>query len=65
MKAHVVSFRFSFRGTLFFSLMNALVNVDQTRAFISENNKVARNEKEKNLHGFSYSKNMANFEAIR
>ena len=35
-----------------------------TRAFISRKNKVARNEKRKNLHGFSYIKSMANFEAF-
>ena len=28
-------------------------------------NKVARNEKRKKLHGFSYSKSIANFEAFR
>ena len=52
-------FHFSFRATLFFPLMNALVYVDID---IREKNKVARNEKRKNLHEFSYSKNMANFE---
>ena len=37
----------------------------QTRAFIKEKIKyIARNEKLKKLHGFSYSKNMANFEAF-
>ena len=33
----------------------------ETRAFISEKDKVARNEKRKKLHGFSYYKNIANF----
>ena len=33
-------------------------------AFISEKDKVARNEKRKKLHGFSYYKNIANFEAF-
>ena len=33
-------------------------------AFISEKNKVARNEKRKKLQGFSYYKNIANFEAF-
>ena len=37
----------------------------QTRAFISEKDKVARNEKRKKLHGFSYYKNIANFEAFQ
>ena len=32
-----------------------------TRAFIRGGNKVSRNENRKKLHGFSYSKNMANF----
>ena len=30
-----------------------------------EKDKIARNEKHKKLHGFSYDKNMANFEAFR
>ena len=33
-------------------------------SFISETDKVARNEKRKKLHGFSYCKNIANFEAF-
>ena len=45
--------------------MNALVYVNiDTRAFISEKMKVARNEKQNKLHGFSYYKNIANFEAF-
>ena len=36
----------------------------QPRVFISEKDKVARNEKRKKLHGFSYYKNIANFEAF-
>ena len=36
----------------------------QTRAFIRKKNKVARNEKRKQLNGFSYSKNIANFGAF-
>ena len=36
----------------------------KTRAFIREKNKVARNEKQKNLHRFSYDKNVANFEGF-
>ena len=35
-----------------------------TRAFISEKHKVSRNEKRKKLHGFSYYRNIANFEAF-
>ena len=31
---------------------------------LGKNHKVARNEKQKKLHEFSYSKNMANFEAF-
>ena len=33
-------------------------------AFIKEKYRVARNEKRKKLHGFSYDKNIANFEAF-
>ena len=33
-------------------------------SFIRERNKVVQNEKRKKLHGFSYSKSMANFEAF-
>ena len=33
-----------------------------TREFLTEKNKVTRNEKRKNILGFSYSKNMATFE---
>ena len=36
----------------------------KTRAFIRGENKVAQNEKRKKLHGFSYDKNMANFEVF-
>ena len=35
-----------------------------TRAFISEKHKVARNEKRKKKYGFSYYKNILNFEAF-
>ena len=37
----------------------------QTRAFISEKDKVARNEKRKILHGFSIYKNIANLEELK
>ena len=49
-------FRFSFCATLFFPLMNALV--------LTSEEKIAWNEKQKNLYVFSYSKNMANFEVF-
>ena len=39
--------------------MNALLYVD------IDQGKVARNEKRKKLHGFSYTQNIANFEAFR
>ena len=47
-----------------YALVN--VNIDQGPAghSLGGKNKVARNEKRKNLHGFSYDKNMANFEAF-
>ena len=58
-KTHVFFFLFSFHATLLFSLMNALVYVNMGK------NKLARIENRKNnLHGFSYFKNMANFEAF-
>ena len=44
--------------------MNALVYVDIDQGIHWGKNKVARNEKRKKLRGFSYSKNMANFEAF-
>ena len=45
--------------------MIALVYVDiDQRAFISEKDKVARNEKRNKLRGFSYYKNIANFETF-
>ena len=56
-KTHVVLFRFSFRATLYFNLMNALVyvDIDQGEGIHKEKYKVARNEKRKKLHGFSYT----------
>ena len=50
-------FRFSFRATLYFSLMNALVYVDIhiDQGIHKEKTKVARNEKRKKLRGFSYA----------
>ena len=45
--------------------MNALVYVDIDQgALIREKHKVAQNEKRKKLPVFSYSKNLANFEAF-
>ena len=48
-------FRFSFRATLYFYLMNALVYVDIDQGIHKGKSKVARNEKRKKLHGFSYT----------
>ena len=46
--------------------MNALVYVNIDQGIHKEKNKVvARNEERKKLHGFSYSKNMVNFETFR
>ena len=50
-------FRFSFRATFIFSLMNALVYVDIDQRIYKGKMKVA-------LHGFSFSINIANFEAF-
>ena len=44
--------------------MNALVYVDIDQGIYKVKLKVARNEKQKKLHGFSFSINMANFEAF-
>ena len=44
--------------------MNALVYVDIDQGIHKENMKVALNEKQKKLHGFSLSINIANFEAF-
>ena len=46
-------FRFSFRATLYFYLMNALVYVNIDQGIHEVKYKVARNEKRKKLHGFS------------
>ena len=45
--------------------MNALVYVDIDRGIHKVKLKNALNEKRKKLHGFSFSINMANFEAFR
>ena len=44
--------------------MNALVYVDIDQGIHKEKLKNARKEKRKKLHGFSYTKNMADFEAF-
>ena len=44
--------------------MNALVYVDIDQGIHYGKNKVARNEKRKKLHGFSYAKIIANFEEV-
>ena len=44
--------------------MNALVYVDIDQGIYKVKLKVALNEKRKKLHGFSFSINMANFEAF-
>ena len=44
--------------------MNALVYVDIDQGIYKVKLKVALNEKQKKLHGFSFSINMANFEAF-
>ena len=44
--------------------MNAPVYVDIDQGIHKGKLKVARNEKRKKLHGFSFSINMANFEAF-
>ena len=57
-------FRFSFRATFIFPLMNALVYVDIDQGIHKGKMKVALNEKRKKLRGFSFSINIANFEAF-
>ena len=44
--------------------MNTLVYVDVDQGIYKGKIKVALNEKRKKLHGFSFSINMANFEAF-
>ena len=44
--------------------MNVLVYLNIDQGIHYGKNKVARNEKPKKLRGFSYDKNMANFEAF-
>ena len=47
-----------------FYLMNALVYVDIDWGIHKKKLKVAQNEKQKKLRGFSFSINMVNFEAF-
>ena len=53
-KTHVVFFVFHFVNFTF-SLMNALAYVDIDQGIRKGKSKVARNEKWKKLHGFSYT----------
>ena len=62
-KIHVV-FLFFISCNFESYLMNALVYVDIDQGIQKVKLKVARNEKQKKLHGFSYFKNIANFEAF-
>ena len=60
-------FSFSFRATspyYYIPLMNALVYVDIDQGIHKGKIKVALNEKRKKLRGFSFSINIANFEAF-
>ena len=45
--------------------MNALIYVDIDQGIHKVKIKVAQNEKQKKLRGFSFSMNIANFEAFR
>ena len=47
-----------------FPLMNALVYVNIDQGIHYGKNQVAQNEKQKKVRGFSYDKNMANFEVF-
>ena len=57
-------FSFFIWSNFHFSLMNALVYVDIDQGIHKGKIKVALNEKRKKLHGFSFSINIANFEAF-
>ena len=57
-------FSFFISSNFEFSLMNALVYVDIDRVIHKGKLKNALNEKRKKLRGFSFSINMANFEAF-
>ena len=62
-KTHVV-FSFFIVSNFKFYLMNALVYINIDRGIHKVKLKVAHNEKRKKLHGFSFSINVANFEAF-
>ena len=57
-------FHFSFQVTLSLTFINALIYVDIDQGIHKGKMKVALNEKRKKLHGFSFSINIANFEAF-
>ena len=63
-ETRIVFFGFHFGLIYFFFQMNALVYIDIDQNIHFGKNKAAQNEKRKKLHGFSYSKNRANFEAF-
>ena len=63
MKTHVV-FCFFISSHFEFYLMNALVYVDIDQGIYKVKLKVALNEKRKKLFEFSFSLNIANFEAF-
>ena len=58
-------FSFFISSIFEFYLVNALFSVDIDQGIHKVKLKVARNEKRKKLHGFSFSINIANFEAFR
>ena len=60
-KTHVVFFHFL---QINFFLVNALVYVDIGQGIHRGKNKVAQKEERKKLCGFSYDKNIANFEGF-
>ena len=62
--AVVFSFVNIFKHLDFSPLMNALVHVDIDQGIHKGKMKVALNEKQKKVRGFSFSINMANFEAF-
>ena len=57
-------FSFFIQSNFHFPLMNALVYVDIDQGIHKGKMKVALNEKRKKLRGFSFSINIANFEAF-
>ena len=57
-------FSFLISSNFHFSLKNALVYVDIDQGIFKGEMKVAWNEKQKKLRGFSFSINIPNFEAF-